>query len=173
MRVKWWCSLDMDSEGVESVNSMEDDIEDLEELEEEGEMSPEEVGIQRRLPKPVYPKRYVQPPSFLREPDVLGYLNTFKDLDDPERLRLSRACVNYLTARERQRNGYWLSRLEKKKQSSGGRKDIPQTRTLKRSRSMRATDLAEMVGNGEPTFASNNGEYPTYQNMYKDGDRLE
>lgn len=143
----------MDDEGVVSVEEMEDDIEDLEEdLEEDGEMSPEEVGIQRRLPKPVYPKRYMQPPSFLKEPDVLGYLNYFRELDDPERLRLSRACVNYLTARERQRNGHWLKREAlKKTRESGG----PQAaKTLKRSRSMRAIELLQ------DNPASNNGEYP-------------
>lgn len=136
---------------------MEDDIEDLEEdLEEEGELSPEEVGIQPRFPKPVYPKRYIQPPSFLKEPDVLGYLNTFRELDDPERLRLSRACVNYLTARERQRNGHWLKREQlKKSRATGGQETAYQKASkLKRSRSMRAIELLQ------DNSASNNGEYP-------------
>lgn len=141
---------------MESIESMEDDIEDLEEEEQE-EMSPEEVGIQPRFPKPVYPKRYVQPPSFLKEPDVLGYLNYFRELDDPERLRLSRACVNYLTARERQRNGHWLKREQLKKSRSGGR-DLSQTKSLKRTRSMRATELESMAGDLA---------------IYKDGDKLE
>lgn len=143
-------------EGFESVESMEDNLEDIEEEEDDDEgeeMSPEDVGIQRRLPKPVYPKRYIQPPSFLKEPDVLGYLNTFRELDDPERLRLSRACVNYLTARERQRNGHWLRREQlKQERVSGG--SASSKKPLKRTRSMRAIDLTA------ETAASNNGEYP-------------
>lgn len=136
---------------------MEDDIGDLEEdLIEDGEMSPEEVGIQPRFPKPVYPKTYIQPPSFLKEPDVLGYLNYFKYLDDKERLRLFRAGVNYLTARERQRNGHWLRReAQKKLRSSGGSESTaPKPSQLKRSRSMRAIELVQ------DNPASNNGEYP-------------
>jgi len=118
-------------------HSMEDEIDDLEEMEEEdpeeeiavGESSDEvpssvmgyeppaswklrsarTIGLSKRR-KPAEPKRL-----WLIKPDVLGYLNSFKDLTDTDRLRLARACANYLNNQERHRVGYFQKRAASRK----------------------------------------------------------
>lgn len=83
---------------------------------------------------------------WLEEPDVLGYLNSFKHLTDGDRLRLARACANYLNHQERLRNGYF--QMRKSKKQSAGRSiqengSAPAKTPLKRSRSVR--DLSQML----------------------------
>lgn len=134
-------------DGSESLHSLEDNIDDIEEedIDEGEEMSPEEAGIQPRFNPPVYDKPYkpYKSVSYLKAPDVLGYLNTFRTIDDSERIRLARACVNYLTAKERQRNGYFLKRQEMladRKSRGATRGHTMVEKSLKRTRSMRAID---------------------------------
>lgn len=134
-------------EGSESIPSLEDPIDDIEEDDDDvDEMSPEEVGIQPRFHPPVYDRPSYKPyksVSYLKAPDVLGYLNTFRTIDDSERIRLARACVNYLTAKERQRNGYFLKRQEMladRKNRGATRGHTMVEKSLKRTRSMRAIE---------------------------------
>lgn len=116
---------------------MEDEIDDLEEVDPDEELAvgeemssvldyePPKVWTQRpsarrfglskssRVGERKW-KDGTEPKPWMVEPDVLGYLNTFRHLNDSDRLRLARACANYLNHKERQRVGYFEKRREAK-----------------------------------------------------------
>lgn len=148
-----------EDDGIVDLVDMEDDIDDLEEPEEEEEFAvgedepmssvmgyvPPDAWTGRKRPlglslglskkKTIAARRH----KWLEEPDVLGYLNSFRFLTDGDRLRLARACANYLNHQERQRTGYFQRRASKKE--SGG--SVKTERALKRTRSVR--DLSKML----------------------------
>lgn len=151
--------MEGDDDGVIDLVDMEDNIDDVEEYEEDED---EEIAVgeeDHEIPSSVmdfphtYGRKRPSGPTFglskrgiiaerkskwLSEPDVLGYLNSFRFLTDGDRLRLARACANYLNHQERQRTGYFQRRASTK--ASGDRQ--PKA-SLKRTRSVR--DLSKML----------------------------
>ena len=143
----------------EDLIDMEDDIDDLEEpdFDEEvavGEDEPmssvmgyeppdEWVGRKRPLGRTFGISKSktiaARKQKWLQEPDVLGYLNSFKYLTDGDRLRLARACANYLNHQERQRTGYF----QRRKSSATASGSASDNKSLKRTRSVR--DLTKML----------------------------
>lgn len=78
---------------MEIVEGAEDDLGEFEDLSDEilEDLSPEEIGESDE--KPAYPSKYgYQTRSWLHQPDVLGYLNSFRELDDPARQSLESMC---------------------------------------------------------------------------------
>lgn len=144
----------MEDEGVHSIPSMEDDIADLEEVdpdemeeeEEDDEMGPEEIGTAAFTSAREY-RQQRQRPSYLAKPDVLGYLNSFKTLDDNDRARLCRSVATYLQNQINTRNGLYRRRsvaFRKTKEEDsthsgmwGPAKAPPTGKKLKRTKSVR------------------------------------
>lgn len=98
---------------MEIVEGAEDDLGEFEDLSDEilEDLSPEEIGESDE--KPAYPSKYgYQTRSWLHQPDVLGYLNSFRELDDPARQSLARACVNFLAVKIKSRRQQETNRAE-------------------------------------------------------------
>lgn len=135
----------MEDEGVHSIPSMEDDIADLEEVdpdemeeeEEDDEMGPEEIGTAAFTSAREY-RQQRQRPSYLAKPDVLGYLNSFKTLDDNDRARLCRSVATYLQNQINTRNGLYRRRSVAFR-SKGSDPDLRpiKPKKLKRTKSVR------------------------------------
>lgn len=133
----WMSESDLE-DPIDDLQEMDEDDEELpegvEELDEEGAGTPAFVSAREQLMRQ---KR----PSYLSKPDVLGYLNSFKTLDDQDRARLCRSVATYLQNQINTRNGLYRRR------SVGSRKDdltrsgtwVPATgpKKLKRTRSVR------------------------------------
>lgn len=109
--------------GFESESDMEDEIDDLVELSESdaGELVDTEFTTARNMRQ--------QLPTFMKRPDVLAYLNSFKDLDDHDRARLCRGVANYLQNSMNTRNGVFRRRKE-----SRGQKVVTEWKKTKRPR---------------------------------------
>lgn len=118
---------------VHEESGSEDPIEDVEELDDEDdgeEMSPEEIGEPQFISARTY-QRQRQRAGWQSKPDVLGYLNQFRDLDDQDRARLCRSVATYLQNQINTRNGLYRRR------SVGFRKD-KEEEDLTRSKAERA-----------------------------------
>lgn len=138
----------------EDLVDMEDELEDYEEedLDEEAAVGEDEMSSVMGYSAPHAWKRpsgriigiskrrtIAARKRWEEEPDVLGYLNSFKHLTDGDRLRLARACANYLNHQERLRNGYFQKRSSTKASGDSRTTD----KSVKRTRSVR--DLSKML----------------------------
>lgn len=132
---------------VHEESGSEDPIEDVEELDDmdEGEeMSPEEIGTPTFITARQYQQR--QRGGWQSKPDVLGYLNQFRDLDDQDRARLCRSVATYLQNQINTRNGLYRRRSVASrtlKEDSIPSKVLSGGKRLKRSKSVR--DLAAEI----------------------------
>lgn len=136
-----------------SIESMEDNIDDVEELdmEDDDEPSPEEIGTTGFLPAREY-QQWQKRPSYMNKPDVLGYLNSFKTLDDNDRARLCRSVATYLQNQINTRNGLYRRRSVGSRKAKedltrsgmwGPAEGHPTGKKLKRTRSVR--DLSKAL----------------------------
>lgn len=108
-------------EGLVFDREEEDDIGDIQEWSGEEAGSPVQTEFQTAH------NYALQNKPWLKRPDVLGYLNSFKDLDDHDRARLCRGVANYLQNSMNTRNGVYRRRAE-----SRGTRMVSATATAKR-----------------------------------------